>query len=548
MIKNKKHIELTPRPDLSKLRGSGSKRTQRPSYVDRVPPCNIACPAGEDIQSWLACTQEGNFKEAWQIIMQNNPFPAIHGRVCYHPCEDHCNREHLDETVRIHAVERFLGDLALQEKWRLKNNVPSTGKRILVIGAGPSGLSAAYHLARLGHKVTIYEAGPIAGGMMHFGIPKYRLPRDILNAEIKRIESIGVNIVLNHKVMDVLREKNEGNFDGVFLAIGAHLNKRIDIPARDAGTIINALTFLKDVEAGEKPKLGRRVVIYGGGNTAMDAARTAKRLGAVEALIVYRRDQGHMAAHDFEAQEAMEEDVKIHWLRTIKQINSTKLTVEIMELDKEGWPQPTGKFETLEADSLILALGQDVDNRFLKDIPDLRIQEDGSVVVNETMMTTSPGIFAGGDMVPAERSVTNAVGHGKKAARNIDAWLRNQVYEQPLKHEIVNFDMLNLWYYTDNIQKEESKIDMTRRCKTFDEVAGGLNKDAAVYEAQRCLSCGNCFECDGCYGACPEKAIIKLGKGKRYAYNYELCTGCAICFEQCPCAAITMVPEKNKYL
>ena len=543
MAEDDKHIELTSSPDLSQVRGSGSKRTQRPVYVDRLPPCNNACPAGENIQEWLALTREEKFREAWEVIIKDNPMPAVHGRVCYHPCEDHCNRLKLDETVSIHSVERYLGDLAIKEGWRVKKTDKKGGKRIMVIGAGPSGLSAAYHLSILGHSVTIFEGGPLPGGMMHFGIPKYRLPRDILEAEIQRIESLGVNIVLNHKVTDVLGEKNDGDFDAVFLAIGAHLHKRIDVPARDAGRMLDALSFLKDVESGEKPKLGRRVVVYGGGNTAMDAARTAKRLGADEALIVYRRDRKHMAAQDLEAQEAIEEDIKIHWLRTIKQIDKTTFTVEVMELDEKGWPQPTGQFETLEADSLILALGQDVDKRFLRNIPDLHIQKDGTVTVNEIMMTTSPGIFAGGDMIPAERSVTHAIGHGKKAARHMNAWLRSHKYEKPLKHEIVNFDMLNLWYYTDNVQKEEPRICMTQRRRTFEEVVGGLNQDEAVYEARRCLSCGNCFECDGCYGACPENAIIKLGPGRRYDYDYDLCTGCAVCFEQCPCAAIKMVPE-----
>ena len=511
--------------------------------MDRLPPCKSACPAGENVQAWLALTQEGNLKEAWQVIMRDNPFPAIHGRVCYHPCEDHCNRKILDETVSIHAVERFLGDLALKEGWKLKNNVQPTGSRILVVGAGPSGLSSAYHLARLGHGVTIYEAGPMAGGMMHFGIPKYRLPRDILEQEINRIKELGVNIVLNRKIEDIQYEKIAGEFDAVFLAIGAHLSKRSYIPARDAGKILNALKFLGDVEIGESPQLGRRVIVYGGGNTAIDAARTAKRLGAEEALIVYRRDRAHMPAHVFEVDEAIEEDIKIHWLHTIKRVDQSNFTVEVMQLDDEGRPQPTGRFENLEADTLILALGQDVDTSFLRKVSGLDMNEDGTVVVDEHMMTTVPGLFAGGDMVPAERSVTVAVGHGKKTARFINAWLQRQEYQETEKYETVTFDMLNMWFYTDAAQRKERKVGITRRKATFDEVTRGLTEQAAVFEAQRCLSCGTCFECDGCYGACPEKAIIKLGAGKRYAYDYDLCTGCAVCFEQCPCAAISMVPE-----
>ncbi|MGF1639720.1 MAG: NAD(P)-binding protein, partial [Rhodospirillales bacterium] len=535
--------DLARRPDLShKSTMAGPLRTRRPVYVDLLPPCNNACPAGEDIQAWLAHAQAGRFEEAWQTILQDNPMPAVHGRVCYHPCESSCNRNSLDGTVSIHAVERFLGDSALKEGWTARIDAAPSGKRVLIVGAGPSGLSAAHHLARLGHSVEIHEAGPMAGGMMHFGIPAYRLPRDVLDGEIKRIVDMGVRIVLNHKVVDLVAEKERGGFDAVFVAVGAHLSKRTEIPARDAGKVLDAVSFLRDVETGTPPKLGRRVAIYGGGNTAMDAARVAMRLGH-EPLIIYRRDYEHMPAHTFEADEAMEEGVKIHWLRTIKSIEETKFTVEVMEVDKNGRPQPTGEFETIEADDLILALGQDTDTGFLRRVPGVEFQKDGTVIVSENMMTGHPGLFAGGDMVPSERTVTIAVGHGKKAARNIDAFLRGETYSKPAKHAIASFEKLHLWFYTDAAQRPQSHADLIRRKTSFEEVVAGLSEKEAVYEAKRCLSCGNCFECDGCYGACPEDAIIKLGPGKRYKYNYDLCTGCAVCYEQCPCYAIEMIPE-----
>lgn len=535
--------DLTAKPNLYEhSAGTGPARRQRPLYVDFFPPCNNACPAGENIQEWLSLAQEGKYFEAWKKLTEENPMPAVHGRVCYHPCETSCNRGTVDSPVSIHAVERFLGDMAIAESWKFP--VPGTvsGKRILIIGAGPSGLSAAYQLARLGHKVDVYEAGPIAGGMMNFGIPAYRLPRDILRSEIRRIEDLGVSIKLDHKVTDVMDEMNRGNFDAVFIAIGAHIGKKTDIPARDAGKILDAVSFLKDVELGNAPKIGRRVAIYGGGNTAMDAARTAKRLGAEEALIIYRRDREHMPAHDFEADEALSEGVKIHWLRTIKDLDSNSLTVERMEV-VDGKPVPTGEFEVLEADSVILALGQSTETAFLQDVEGIEFDSDGTVVVDQGMMTGHPGIFAGGDMVPSERTVTIATGHGKKAARNIDAWLRGTEYKKKPNNPVVTTEKLHVWYRTKADARQQDHVLPEIAIQGFTEIVAGLSETEARYEAQRCFSCGNCFECDGCFGACPEDSIIKLGKGSRYKFDYGLCTGCGVCYEQCPVHAIEMIAE-----
>ncbi|HZQ14113.1 MAG TPA: NAD(P)-binding protein [Pseudolabrys sp.] len=534
---------MTPLIDLVAELGTGPVRTRRPLYVDLFPPCNNACPAGENIQAWLAQAQAGRYREAWLALVEDNPFPAVHGRVCYHPCESNCNRQQIDSAVSIHAVERFLGDMAAHEGWQLPIDAPSSGKRVLIVGAGPSGLSAAYHLARRGHAVEIFEAGPLPGGMMHFGIPAYRLPREELMKEVRQIQATGVKIVLDRKVEDLLAEKQAGNFDAVFIAIGAHLSKHVDIPARDAARVLDAVSFLRGVSAGERPRLGRRVVVYGGGNTAMDAARTAKRLGAEEAVIIYHRDRAHMPARAFEANEALEEGVKIKWLTSIKEIAGPSLTVEVMELGSGGRPQLTGQFETLKADAVVLALGQQTDSGFLKKIPGIEFHADGTVIVAANMMTGHPGVFAGGDMVPSERTVTAAVGHGKKAARHIDGWLCNHDYRPSPKHPIVSFEMLHLPIYSDADRSEQSALPVEARATGFAEVLAGLSEDEASYEAKRCLSCGNCFECDQCFAACPEQAIEKLGPGRRYRYLYDRCTGCAVCFETCPCHAIEMIPE-----
>jgi len=538
-----RRADVTPVIDLVAEPGTGPVRMRRPLYVDLLPPCNQACPAGENIQAWLAHAQAGRYREAWLALVRDNPLPAIHGRVCYHPCESACNRQQLDSAVSIHAVERFLGDLASCEGWLLPVDAPPSGKRVLVVGAGPSGLSAAYHLARRGHTIEIHEAGPLPGGMLHFGIPAYRLPRVGLMKEVGLIEAMGVKILFNRKVEDLLAETEAGNFDAAFVAIGAHVSKHIDIPARDAARVLDAVSFLREVGGGERPRLGRRVVIYGGGNTAMDAARTAKRLGAEEALIIYHRDRAHMPAHAFEADEALEEGVKIQWLTSIKEITGPSLTVEVMELDPAGRPQPTGQVEALEADAVVLALGQQTDSSFLRKVPGIEFQSDGTVRVASNMMTGHPGIFAGGDLVPGERSVTAAVGHGKQAARHIDAWLRGTTYQHPERHPLVTFDLLHLPIYSDAERSVQQALPAEARANDFAEVLAGLSEAEARYEAQRCLSCGNCFECDQCYAACPEQAIEKLGPGRRYRFLYDRCTGCAVCFETCPCRAIEMIPE-----
>jgi len=525
---------------------TGSWRTERPVYVHRLPPCADACPAGENVQQWLYDAEEGGagYERAWRQIMEDNPFPAVMGRVCYHPCETACNRVQLDEAVGINAVERFVGDEAIARGWRVDVLSPPSGKRVMVVGAGPSGLSAAYHLARLGHAVTVFDAGPKPGGMMRFGIPRYRLPRKILDAEIERIAALGVRIELEHKVTSILETMQEGAFDAAFLAVGAHLGKRTYIPAGSAARVLDAVSLLRSMEGEEPPRLGRRVVVYGGGNTAIDAARTAKRLGAEEAIVVYRRTRERMPAHDFEVEEAEDEGVLMKWLSTIKQVDEGKLVVERMELDDSGFPQPTGELEELEADSVILALGQETDLSLLDGVPGL-VVEDGVVQVGPDMMSGHPGIFAGGDMVPAERTVTVAIGHGKKAARYIDAWLRGGQFSRPPRHQLAAFDGLNTWYYDDAPRSVQPQLESARRASTFDEVVGGLDEGTALYEARRCLSCGNCFACDNCYGVCPDNAVIKLGDpGEPYRIDYDFCKGCGICAAECPCGAIEMQPEE----
>lgn len=539
--------DMTVQPDLINTAGRVAPvRSRKPIYLDLLPPCNAGCPAGENIQEWLRLIKAGQAEAAWRQLVTDNPFPAIHGRVCYHPCETACNRRDLDSAVSIHSVERYLGDLAITNGWQFPKPRRVSGRRVMVVGAGPSGLSAAYHLTRLGHHVEIFDAGDLPGGMMRYGIPEYRLPRDVLDAEIDRLRNLGVVFRQNTPIKDLLSMQAEGNFDAVFVAVGAHISKRVDIPSADASRVVDAVSFLRDVASGERPVIGRKVAVYGGGNTAMDAARVARRLGAEESVVVYRRTEAQMPAHEDEREGAQTEGVKMNWLRTITSMDEADLTVEIMELDEDGKAVGTGRYEKLAADTVILALGQRADTDFLHAIPGMSFHDDVVDVDPHSLMTAVPGIFAGGDAVPSDRTVTIGVGHGKKAAKRIDAWLNTEDWVQPTKHPVVGIDQMNVWYFGDHARRQQLEAAIDERMEGFGEVLAGLTDAEAEFEARRCLSCGNCFECDGCFGACPEDAVIKLGKGNRYRFDYERCTGCATCYEQCPVHAIEMIQENNR--
>ncbi len=522
---------------------TGSWRIERPAYVHRLPPCNDACPAGEDIQGWLYRAEPGDYESAWRRLVEDNPFPAVMGRICYHPCETACNRAQLDEAVGINAVERFLGDLAIERAWALPPAGPDTGKRVLVVGAGPAGLTASYHLRRLGHQVRLVDSAPKLGGMMRYGIPAYRLPRAVLDAEADRIVALGVDVQLDHVVHDLERERTEGGFDAVFLAVGAQLARRIDIPAGDSSRVLDAISLLHDVAEGDPPLLGRHVVVYGGGDTAVDAARTARRLGATDPVVVYRRNQERMRADPQELEEALGEGITMRWLSTVSGFDGHRIVLEKMRLDQSGFPEPTGEFEELDADSLVLALGQDTDLSLLDRVDDVSV-EDGVIEIEPTMMTGARGVFAGGDSVPSQRTATLAIGHGKRAARGIDAFLGGREADEPARPELASFDRVNTWYYSDAPRTRRPELELVRRQSTFDEVIGGLTEENALFEARRCLSCGNCFECDNCFGVCPDNAVIKLGPSQGYEFDFDFCKGCGICAQECPCGAIDMVAEE----
>ncbi|HXD55340.1 MAG TPA: NAD(P)-binding protein [Solirubrobacteraceae bacterium] len=525
---------------------TGAWRTERPQYVRRLPPCNDACPAGEDVQRWLYEAESGGagYERAWRALVRENPFPAVMGRICFHPCETACNRCELDEGVGINSVERFLGDEAIRRGWTLPAPGGPSGRRVLVVGAGPCGLSAAYHLALRGHHVTVRDGAEEPGGMMRYGIPAYRLPREVLDAEIDRILALGVELRCDEPVSDLRAELREGGYDAALLAVGAQLARNVDIPGGTAAHVIDAVSMLRGVATGEPPRLGRRVVVYGGGDTALDAARSARRLTGSEPLLIYRRSRERMPAHAEELAQAEQEGIAFRWLSTISAAGEGHIEVERMRLDENGEPQPTGELERLEADSVVLALGQSSDLTLLEGLDGVRAG-DGVVEVDERMMTGAAGVFAGGDMTPSERMAAVAIGHGRRAARHLDGWLNDVPTADPPRGELAGFDALNTWYYADAPRTVRPLLEDVRRQSTFEEVVHGLDADSALYEARRCLSCGNCFSCDNCYGVCPDNAVLKPGPpGEPYAIDLDYCKGCGICAAECPCGAIEMVPEE----
>ena len=536
-------LDITKPVDLTlHAGGTGPIRFQRPVYTDFMPPCNSACPAGENIQGWMAYAQAGNYFEAFQTLMEDNPFPAIMGRICVKPCETGCNRTHIDTTVNIHAVERYIGDKAIEQKWPVRFSAKSTGKRVLVIGTGPGGLSAAYHLARMGHAVEIFDEGSNPGGLLATGVPDYRLPKEILEAEIDRIVKMGINIRLNYKVQNLLAEKEAGKFDAVYLSIGAQLIKKESFQQDDTVYIRDAFSFFIEMKSNPSSFQGKKVVVYGGGKLALYLSRIIKRFGS-EVSVYFPGDKKMMPAYDYETEDAMTEGVEVKLFRSISKVSNHQVTLEIIKVEKNK-AIGTSEFETIDADVLILANRQEGNSGFLRSVSGIVVNEDGTVSIDASRMTGHEGIFAGGDLLPGEnRSSTIAIGHGKKAAKYMNGYLSQQPFLKPDKHPTASYKKLHIWYKTDAPKKEQDKVAPAIAIQSFEEVISGLPEDEVRFEAQRCLSCGNCFECDGCFGACPEDAIIKLGKGNRYKFNYDSCTGCAVCFEQCPSHAIEMIPE-----
>ncbi len=336
----------------------------------------------------------------------------------------------------------------------------------------------------------------------------------------------------------------DGAFDAAFVAVGAHLARRAYVPAGATARVLDAIALLHEMEDGAAPLLGRRVAVVGGGNTALDVARTARRLGAEEAVVVYRRTRADMPAHPSEVEEALDEDVRMRWLSVVDHVEPGRIVVERVRQHDDGSLEPTGEVEELAADCLVLATGQECDLSLLAAVDGVQI-DDGVVQVGPDLMTGHPGVFCGGDAVPAERTVTTAIGHGATAAAHVDAWLRGERATVGDPRAPATFDLLNTWYFGDAPHAVRPQLEHARRISSFDEVVGGLEADTALFEARRCLSCGSCLTCDNCFGMCPDNAVIKLEPAAPYAYAIDLdyCKGCGICARECPAGAIAMEPE-----
>jgi hypothetical protein len=453
---------------------TGSWRTERPLYLNRLPPCNHQCPAGENIQAWLFHAESGDYEQAWRTLVEDNPFPAIMGRVCYHSCEGACNRAKLDEAVGINSVERFLGDRAIAQGWTLALPAPASGHKVLVVGAGPSGLSAAYQLARLGHAVTVVEAGPLPGGMMRFGIPQYRLPRPVLDAEVQRIVDLGVRIEYNTKVTDVMEAKLQGGFDAVFLAVGAHIAKRAYIPAGSSAKMLDAVSVLRSMEgAGQAASSGGVWSSMAAATPRSTWPARRKRLGAEEAIIVYRRTREKMPAHDFEVEEALQEGVMIKWLSTIKQAGEASCT------DREDG---AGRQGLSSAHRRIRNSG----GRFAGACAWGRTWIWVCSTAFPAWRSTTASSKVGANMMTGHDGHLCRWRHGARGAQrdsgcrtrqeggaHIDAWLRGEQYvAAPSMSLSPAFEKLNTWYYADAPKTVRPMLDIIRRAVHLRRSAG----------------------------------------------------------------------------
>jgi len=544
---------------------SGGSRSReqsplRPKNVEKMPPCRNACPSGNRVREFLTTIAQAErlkkpteqaFQEAWEIYTDTSPFPAVCGRVCPHPCEDNCNRKELDGAVNVNKIERAIGDFGLEKTLKLKTlSDEKRPEKIAVVGAGPGGLSCAYQLARRGYAVTVFEAADKPGGMLRWGIPRYRLPAGVLDGEIQKILDLGVELKCNTPVgkelsLDDLREQ----YQAVFVSIGAHRGLKLRVDGEEAENVFSGVEFLNRIHHGETIDVGDNVIVVGGGDTAVDAARICRRLGA-DVTILYRRTVKEMPAIDEEIEDAQAEGVKLEYLAAPVGFNKegSRITgmkcirMELGEPDDSGRRRPVplegSEFE-IAATAVIPAISQAPDftgfQSLIEDRDWIKVDDSGK-------STKMEGVYAGGDAVSLAL-VTTAVGQGRHAAEAIDRNLRGAEPEQGEEMPIVKPDRLRLDHYEKMERGEVGTIPVEQRLAGMEtEVNLPLSQEQAIEESKRCMSCGFCFDCEKCWLYCQDQAIDKpMEKGVLYSFKMPNCTGCKKCAEECPCGFIDML-------
>ncbi len=566
----KKSSKMTAR--MSGSGGSSALSSLRPRYVESLPPCSGNCPSGNDIRGWLTVISlreklglslDEACEQAWRIEMETNPFPSVMGRVCPHPCETGCNRGQKDGPVGINSVERFIGDYAIDHDLKAEaiEGEGAKDQKIAVIGGGPSGLSCAYQLARRGYKVTVFEGLPKAGGMLRYGIPVYRLPREILDAEIQRIVDLGVELKCDTKIgKDVSFEDIRKEYAAIYVAIGAHQGKNLGIPGEDGPGIWTGTEFLNHANSGKEVDLGTKVIVIGGGDTAVDAARVSKRLGSdaasiaskmgAEVTILYRRTRTEMPAIEREIEEAIEEDIHIEFLAAPHEIlrdddgKVRAMVVQRMELgepDDSGRRRPVaieGDTYEIEVETVITAVSQKPDLAAVKSTE----LGDGWLNGDEWGFTGIDGIWTGGDNINLGIATTS-IGQASKAADAIHAHLQGTTPQEVQEGEMIRAEKLKLdWYPPAERKQRQVKAPEDRLANPFDEVDLGLLAEDALAEIDRCFSCGRCFGCENCWMYCQNSVFSKtkvVSPGNFFEIKkMEMCDGCKKCWEECPCGYI----------
>jgi NADPH-dependent glutamate synthase beta subunit-like oxidoreductase/Pyruvate/2-oxoacid:ferredoxin oxidoreductase delta subunit len=527
----------------------------RPRYAEKTPPCGAHCPSGADIRGWLVTiaqaeaygrTNEQALDLAWFKITERNPFPAVCGRVCPHPCEDNCNRKNKDGAIAINALERYVGDHGIGRNLKLTRLTDEKlPEAVAVVGAGPAGLSCAYQLVRRGYRVTVFEAFSQPGGMLRYGIPKYRLPREVLDAEIRNILDLGVELKCNCILgRDISLEQLRIEYRAVFVGIGAHKGLRLGVPGEDACNVSTGTEFLNKANSGEPVEVGKKVVVIGGGDTAIDAARVSKRLGA-DVTILYRRTRSEMPAIAPEIEGALEEGVTIEFLAApVEILRQNGLAVGLkcirMELgapDASGRPRPVPKpgseFE-IEATAVIAAISQEPD---FTNLGELREGKDW-IKADGWGATNTVGLYAGGDDVGLGLA-TIAISQGRFAAEAIDAYLRGQTPIKPAQPPIATPDRMKLEWYKEMPRHERPHLPPEQRDMDT-EIELSLSEAEVLEEAKRCMSCGMCMDCETCWMYCTNNCFVRLPRGEHYKIKLEVCNGCKKCAEACPCGYIEM--------